>query len=78
MDRYKISIPQDNETLNFEVADYAHHVEDHCKFEVFQDGEFIASFEPDKHKLLHLCKNTGLINEEVLYLIADKLETLQH
>ena len=78
MEKFTIVIPHDNEVLNFQVADYLHHVEDHCKFEVFQDGEFVASFEPDSHKLLHLCKNTGLLQEELLYLIADKLETLQH
>ena len=78
MDKYNIAIVHDKEILNFEVADYVHHMENHCKFEVYQHGEFVASFEPDSHKLLHLCKNTGLLQEEVLYLIADRLETLQH
>lgn len=64
--------------LNFDVADYLHHTDDHCKFEVYQDGEFIASFEPDSHKYLHVCKNTGIVEEDILHLIADKLETIHH
>jgi len=77
MDKFSIAIIKDKTELSFEVADFAHSDEgNHCKFEVFKDGKMIASFEPDIYGFLHICKNNGWIDEEILHLIADKLETM--
>jgi len=76
MEKIEISITNRNVDYNFEVRDYMHHSEDHCKFEIFDDKQFIASFEPDEHRGLYVCKNAGIVNEEVLHLVAEKLESL--
>jgi hypothetical protein len=76
MDKHRLSIEKDEQVFHFEVADYIHHEHERCKFEVFQNGEFVAGFEPDAHEYLKICKNPGILDEEILYLIADKIEAL--
>ena len=77
MDRFEIEIVKDSNKLNFEVVDYAHHTDDNrCKFEIMRSGLFVASFEPDSKGFLHICKNYGIVDEETLHLIADKLELM--
>lgn len=78
MEKHKITIVKDKEVLHFDVADYLHHDGERCKFEVYQDDRFVASFEPDPHHYLHVCKNAGVLDEETLHLIADQLELLPH
>jgi hypothetical protein len=34
----------------------------------------VASFEPDAQDFLHICQNPGSIDEEVLHLLAEKIE----
>lgn len=75
MDKHLIEIEKDDLRLSFEVKDYPHHNDDRCKFEVFQESNFIASFEPDRHGLLHVCKHADKVDEEILHLIADKIES---
>jgi hypothetical protein len=75
MSKHIIEIEKDDLKLSFEVKDYAQHDEERCKFEVFKDNRFIASFEPDNHGLLNICKSSGTVDEEVLHLIADKIES---
>jgi hypothetical protein len=74
MEKFEISVTQNNENHHFEVRDYMHHEGDKCKYEVFKDGQFVAGFEPDGHKFLHICKNPGIIREDLLHLIAEQLE----
>lgn len=76
MELFKIAVSKDEETFEFEVADYIHHEGEQCKFEIYRSGQMVAGFEPDSHQFLHICKNPGNINEEVLHLIADKIEAL--
>jgi len=76
MDKISINIEKDKQVLTFEVADYLHHESEHCKFEVFKNGEFVAGFEPDKQHYLHVCKNPGIVDEEILFLLADKIEAM--
>jgi hypothetical protein len=74
MENFEISVSYKNENHHFKVKDYMHHEGDQCKFEVFRNTQFIASFEPGPHKHLHICKDNGLLPEEILNLIADRLE----
>lgn len=77
MDRFQLEILREEEQLKFEVIDYLLQDEgDHCKFEIFRDGKMVASFEPDNRGMLHICKNCGVVDEQTLHLIADKLERL--
>lgn len=76
MDKFNIEIKKDDAVLNFEVRDFAHDDDNRCKFEIYQSGKMIASFEPDSKGFLHICKNCGEVDEATLHLIADKLEFL--
>lgn len=78
MDKFQITIVKDREVMHFDVADYLHNEEGHCKYEVFEKNRMVASFEPDAQHYLHICKNPGELDEEVLALIADQLELLPH
>ncbi len=74
MKRHSITITKDHEIYSFDVVDLPHHTNGHCKFEVFKDDQMLAGFEPDNRQILHLCKNTGVLDEELLYLLADEIE----
>ena len=74
MDQFIVPIQKDNAVLKFEVRDYPHDEEHTCKFEVYLQNEFIASFEPDPRGHLHICKNPGNIEKETLHLISDEIE----
>jgi hypothetical protein len=74
MENYKVTVSKDKEVHSFEVGEYPHHSGDHCKFRVFEDGVYVASFEPDGQDFLHICQNPGAIDEDILHLLADKVE----
>jgi hypothetical protein len=74
MENYSINISVDKQMHHFEVGEYLHHDGGSCKVKVFQEGKFVASFEPDDHSYLHICKNPGNIDESLLHLLADKIE----
>ncbi len=74
MEKFEISVSYDNGHHHFEIRDYMHHEGEQCKYEVFKDGGFVASFEPREHKILHICKNAGVVEEDLLHLIAEELE----
>ena len=74
MEKFEISVKTPVGTRHFEVKDYMHHDGEQCKYEVFESGQFVGSFEPDGHRHLHVCKNAGVIDTTVLNTIADELE----
>jgi hypothetical protein len=74
MSNYPITISTDKQIHYFEVGEYPHHDEEHCKFKVFENGVYVASFEPDAQDFLHICQNPGDLDEEILYLLADEIE----
>jgi hypothetical protein len=71
---YPISVSVDQKTYHFEVGEYLHQDGERCKFKVFKEGMLVASFEPDRHQLLHLCQNQGKVEEQILHLLADQIE----
>lgn len=75
MERFPIKVTRDSEEYVFEVVDYVHHSGDRCKFEVFIHGELVASFEPDRNDHLQVCRNAGELDDELLHLVADEIET---
>ena len=75
MENYPITISLDKAVHHFEVGEYLHHDGESCKIKVFENGELVASFNPDEHHFLHICQNPGGLNEELLYLLADQIET---
>ena len=76
MSMHPISVTLDNVNYRFEVGEYPHQDEMRCKFNVHAKGKLVATFAPDRHKILHLCKNHGNLNEPLLHLIADQIEQL--
>ena len=74
MENYPITISKDKEIHYFEVGEYLHHNDESCKYRVFENGKFVAGFEPDLHNYLHICQNPGSIDEEILHLLADQIE----
>ena len=74
MNKHRITITIDKEVHDFDVVDLPHHANGHCKFEVFKNDQMVAGFEPDNQQVLHLCKNTGDLEEGLLHLLADRIE----
>jgi hypothetical protein len=74
MDNYPITVSNDKQVHHFEVGEYVHHDDDQCKYKVFEGGVYVASFEPDAQEFLHVCQNPGQIDEDILHLLADKIE----
>ncbi|WP_207424101.1 hypothetical protein [Desertivirga brevis] len=75
MDRIRIEVQKSTEVINFEIVDYIHHRHHHCKFDVFKGEELVASFEPDQYGYLHICKNPGKLDSELLHQLAEKIES---
>jgi hypothetical protein len=73
MENYPITVSVDEQVHQFEVGEYLHH-DEHCKFKVFENGTFVASFTPDDHDFLQICQNPGGVEKEILHLLADKIE----
>lgn len=73
---HPISVTLDNITYRFEVGEYPHHDEIRCKFNVYYHKKLVATFAPDRHQVLHLCKNYGNMKEQILHLVADQIEAL--
>ncbi len=74
MENFTITISHDKEVHHFQVKEYPHHDNQRCRYRAFENGQFVASFEPDPHNFLHLCQNTGLVTETLLYQLADQIE----
>lgn len=71
MEKFAIAIEHDNEILNFEVVDQE---KDQREFEVFQDGKLMCTFEPNEEEYIKISRNQAGLDEEVIYMIADKIE----
>ncbi|WP_256007028.1 MULTISPECIES: hypothetical protein [Pedobacter] len=76
MENYPVTVSVDKEVHHFEVAEYPHHDGDRCKVKVYQDGKLVAGFEPDEYNFLHICQNPGGLDEELLHVLADRLDAL--
>lgn len=74
MEKFEISVLVNSKNQHFEIRDYMHHDGEQCKYEIFMEGQFIGGLEPREHKILHICKDPGVVPESTLHLIADELE----
>ncbi|MEJ7559780.1 MAG: hypothetical protein WKF66_15830 [Pedobacter sp.] len=74
MDNYPITLTLDEQIHSFEIGEYLHNDGQSCKVKVFQEGKFVASFQPDDHSYLHICQNPGNLEESLLHLLADEIE----
>jgi len=74
MENYNITLSTDKQIHRFQVAEYPHEKSGSCKYHVFQNDQFVASFEPDRQHFLHICQNPAKLDEELLHLLADQIE----
>jgi hypothetical protein len=74
MENYSISVSLDKQIFQFQIGEYLNADGESCKVKVFQEGKLVASFQPAEHDYLHICQNPGNLEEELLHLIADKIE----
>jgi hypothetical protein len=74
MENYPITISVDEKVHHFEVGEYAHHDDRRCKYRVFENGLFVASFEPDDDEFLQICQNIGNLDQLLLHRLAEQIE----
>jgi len=74
MENYPITVNLDQTVHHFEVGEYLHHDGERCKFKVLENGVWVASFTPDNSDFLQICQNPGGLDEELLHMLADKIE----
>lgn len=75
MEKFPIEIKKGSKTYQFEIIDYVHHEGERCRIEVYQESKLVAALDPDPHEYLHVCKNPGNVEEPVLHLLIEKLES---
>lgn len=71
MEKFEIKVNGSQDVFYFEVQILR---EEHCAYQVYENGTLVAVFEPDEEEYLHVCNNPGGLDEEVIYQIALKIE----
>ena len=71
MEEFSISVWQEQKAFDYRIIDK--HT-DRCEFEVYLDNVLMAVFEPDENEYIHICRNPGGLDEEVIVQIADRIE----
>jgi hypothetical protein len=71
MEAFVIKIAQEEKVFEFIIVDKQ---SEKCEFEVYLDTILMAVFEPDEHEYIHICRNPGGLDEEIIVQIADKIE----
>lgn len=74
METYTVTITS-KQQHHFQVTQYPHHASGGCQYQIYQDGDFVASLEPDRDGFLHVCKNPANIDLEILHLLAEQIES---
>lgn len=71
MERFEISVAGTDELFNFQVVNKE---TESCEYEVYADDQLVAVFEPDEDEYIHICRNPGGLDEEIIVGIADRIE----
>ena len=71
MDKFNISVAGVNQQFSFQVVNKG---TESCEYEVYEGGRLVAVFEPDEEEYIHICRNPGGLDEEVIVQIADRIE----
>jgi len=74
MENYSIKVSHDDTLYHFEVGEYLHYDDERCKYRIYEDGVYVASFEPDAQNYLHICQNVAGLDEELLNVLAEQIE----
>lgn len=75
MKNYQLTVTVGTEIRKFELAEYMFHDEERCIYHVFEDGILLAAFVPDHYHSMQLCKNPDHLDDELIDLLADSLES---
>jgi hypothetical protein len=71
MEEFSINITQEDQALEYRIIDKE---TDQCEFEVYLGSALMAVFEPDEDEYIHICRNPGGLDEEIIVQIADRIE----
>jgi len=71
MEEFSINIVQENKPVDYRIVDKE---TDKCEFEVYLGDMLMAVFEPDENEYIHICRNPGGLDEEVMVQIADRIQ----
>ena len=68
MEEFTIKITQESGQMEYRVVDEE---TGKCEFEVYLSKVLMTVFEPDENEYIHICRNPGGLDEEVIVQIAD-------
>ena len=71
MEKFSITVAGTDGMLDFQVINNG---ADKCEYEVFAHEKLVAVFEPNEDEYIHICRNPGGLDEEVIVQIADRIE----
>jgi len=71
MEKFNISVSRTGEVFHFQVVNKG---TDKCEYEVYVKDELVAVFEPNENEYIHICRNPGGLDEEIIVQIADRIE----
>ena len=71
MEKFNISVQGTDELFDFQVVNNG---ADKCEYEVFSGDTLVAVFEPDENEYIHICRNPGGLDEEIIVQIAGRIE----
>lgn len=71
MEKFEIRVNGDEDIFYFEVRILR---QEHCAYQVYENGTLVAVFEPDEEEYLHICDNPGGLDEEVIFQIGLNIE----
>ncbi len=71
MEKFEISVAGTDGLFNFQVVN---NDTEKCEYEVYSRNQLVAVFEPDENEYIHICRNPGGLDEEVIVQIADRIE----
>lgn len=71
METFTVEITQQDAKVHYRIVDKQ---TDRCEFEVYLREALVAVFEPDEDEYIHICRNPGGLDEEVIVQIADRIE----
>jgi predicted HicB family RNase H-like nuclease len=71
MEEFSITIWQEQQAFDYRIINKQ---TDLCEFEVYLEEVLMAVFEPDEEEYIHICRNPGGLDEEVIVQIADGIE----
>ena len=71
MEKFEISVPGMDGLLYFKVLNKE---TANSEYEVYIEDKLVAVFEPNEEEYILICRNPGGLDEEIIYLIADRIE----